>query len=242
MFGRRKTVPQGPGAGDITVTNGTGDPCTLTTQWDTVPDANWWRDFCRSARHMSDGDMSTILATLQHSIDGQSAHMMTTHSSVNNDMLGRLSRLELAQTVSDPDTPPEIADIACCWAVQPGAERHLGKIILELRELDPDAVDWQARQESELEVADFITQLTDEGVEQISSIFAQYDNGVGLKQGLAIEALFTAAGRALFARNLGPDEASTQQLGCLVTKWQVTAIGSVMVNMQLRKLHGTAVH
>ncbi len=239
MFGRRNTVSD---AKEITVTNGLGNICVLNTRWEEIPDTDWWRDFCRSARHLSDGDMSTILASLQTSIEGQSAQLMTGRTSANCDVMGRLSRLQLTRFVEQTDMPPQLSEITCCWSIKNGAERHVGKIILELREINPEAIDWELRQHAELEVAQFITHLADEGVNQISSIFAQFDNGVGIKKGLAIEDFFCAAGRARFANDLGIDEGSSQQVGCPVRQWQVTALGSVMVMVQLRKLRGELAH
>ena len=247
MFGRRKTVPAPAGAEGLTVEgftvrNGVGDNCVLNTHWEATPDEVWWHDFCQSAKSLSDGDMSAILASLKSSIEGTPAHLMTSRTSANCDVMGRMSTLQLTRSVEQSDMPPELSEITCCWSVVSGAERHVGKIILELREIDLGAMDWKLQQQAELEVAQFITQLSDEGAQSISSIFAEFDNGAGIKQGLAIEALFEAAGRAQFARDLGIDEDSSQQVGCPVRNWQVTALGSATVTMQLRKLRGEPVH
>ncbi len=242
MFGRRKELPNEADIDEIRVTNGLGVTCDLSTRWEETLDTNWWRDFCQSARHLSDGDLSAIHGTLQASINGEKTRLMTSRRSANCDVLGRLSRLQLAQIAEHSDMPPQASNITCGWIIVDGAERHVGKIILELREINPETFDWELRQQAELEVARFVTNLSDEGVDQLSSVFSQYDNCIGLKSGLAIEGFFSTAGKAGFAKDLGIHEDSSQQVGSPVRQWQVTALGSVMVLIQLRKLRSNLAH
>ena len=238
MFGRRKKSPNSTDSSEIVIENGTGNRCVLRTRWEAIPDQNWWRDFCRSAHHLSDGDLSTILQTLQTSLDGDSAQLITTPMSANSDVLGRLSRLGLAEIVEQSDIPTLRSEMMSVWRIVKGAERHAIKIILELRDVDAQTFDWEKRQRAELELAQIIPQLSGEGAQQIASIFSSFNNCVDVKQGLAVEEIFSTSERALFASDLGLNEDSSRELGHPVKKWQVTALGSVIVTLRLQDSHG----
>ena len=248
MFGRKKKTQSAAVAdtvsapGSFSVKNGTGDICHLDTNWRDPPGSSWWRDFCRAAKHLSDGDMSVILGSLQVLKEGNSAQIMTTPDSANCNVMGRFSGLGLAQPGDMSDMSPEIAQTSAFWQIREGAERHFAKILLELRQIDPESFNWEERQNGQEQVAQIASQLTPEGVDQIGSVFSQFDNGAGIPEGQAIEEFFLAARRALFATHLGINEEASQQHGSTIRNWEVTGLGSVMVTQLLKNITDQPLH